>query len=206
MTQQTIMAMDLVAGGKSGEALPGWLNVKAFGAQGDLQAIIDAEMIKGSPVLKSAAGRFKNAALGWPFLSNVFPHFENLAVSITDFRTIHNGAPFGPSVTALNMFDVQAASTRNVVSQWNHFGISVTEKRTPHIMISSYSVEVDNPDDGVVGWEGTPDWTANGDDYNDPKDSGRGLIYYCAWNKGYANLRITNGGNQKITITNLGKW
>lgn len=452
------MAMDLVAGGNSGEALPGWLNVKAFGAKGDLQAIIDAEMIKGSPVLKSAAGRFKptdvgklctvdkatsntvslytvivswqstnqvtlrdaagvsvtnagaiwgtddtkaiqgaideidvrgggtvyfppgtyyihgapggahgensqlrlpsvggpiggptgrivpitflgacrpvmsmlrgladnnggsmlfsdcesdgnasmlgargpvsiNAARGWPFLSNVFPHFENLAVSITDFRTIHNGAPFGPSITALNMFDVQAASTRNVVvqyrapnyhtagnpwcgknppisypnaagikfpqvlnninitaegdltaigfptgvvvselfcgfrvqaagcytglfighsshslviqnvvSQWNHFGIAVKASRTPHIMISSYSVEVDNPDDGVPGWEGTPEWTANGDDYNDPKDSGRGLIYYCAWNKGYANLRITNGGNQKITITNLGKW
>jgi hypothetical protein len=238
-----------------------------------------------------------NSALRWPFLSNVFPHFENLAVSITDFRTIHNGLPFGPSITALNMFDVQAASTRNVVvyyqapnrhsagnpwcgrnppisyphaagikfpqvlnninntaegdlmaigfpkgvviselfcgfrvqsagcytglfigrsshslviqnvvSQWNHFGIVVTdtdEGSTPPMMISSYSVEVDNPDDGVPGWEGTPDWTGNGDDYHDPKDAGRGLIYYCAWNKGHANLRITNGGDPRIVIKRL---
>ena len=369
--------------------LPGWLNVKVFGAKGDLQAITDAETVKGSPILRSAAGRFKptdvgklctvdkakstavslatvivswesaqqvtlrdaagvsvtnasaiwgtddtkniqaaideidvrgggtiyfppgtyyihgalggehgenaqlrlpsvgaptgrivpitflgacrpvmamlrgladnnggttlfsdcesdgngamiggrgpvsiNAAAGWPFLSNVYPHFENLAVSITDFRTIHNGAPFGPSVTALNMFDVQAASTRNVVvyyqapnrhsagspwvgrnppisypnaagikfpqvlnninntsegdlmaigfptgvvvselfcgfrvqsagcytglyigpsshslviqnvvSQWNHFGIEVTDKGNPRVVISSYSLE-----------------------------------------------------------------
>ncbi|MEI6972267.1 MAG: beta-L-arabinofuranosidase domain-containing protein [bacterium] len=452
------------AGVNPGEALPGWLNVKGFGAKGDLQAITDAETVKGSPILKSAAGRFKptdvgklctvdkaisntvslytvivswqssnqvtlrdaagisvtnagaiwgtddtqaiqaaideidargggtiyfppgtyyihgapggahgenaqlrlpsvgcptgrivpitflgacrpvmamlrgladnnggsmlfsdcesdgnasmigargpvsmNAAAGWPFLSNVFPHFENLAVSITDFRTIHNGAPFGPSITALNMFDVEAASTRNVViqyrapnyhtagnpwcgknpptsyanasvqrnkwgeleisvagikfpqvlnninntaegdlmaigfptgvvvselfcgfrvqtagcytglfigpsshslviqnvvSQWNHFGIAITETGIlPKIMISSYSVEVNAP--GQEVWEGTPDWTGNGDDYHDPKDAGRGLIYYCAYNKGFVNLRITNGGKPKITITRL---
>jgi hypothetical protein len=442
----------VVAGVNSGEVLPGWLNVKTFGAKGDLQAITDAETVKGSPVLKSAAGRFKptdvgklctvdkaisntvslytvivswqstnqvtlrdaagvsvtkagaiwgtddtkaiqaaideidvrgggtiyfppgtyyihgapggahgenaqlrlpsvgcptgrivpitflgscrpvmamlrgladnnggsmlfsdcesdgnasmigargpvsmNAAAGWPFLSNVFPHFENLAVSITDFRTIHNGAPFGPSITALNMFDVQAASTRNVVvqyrapnyhtagnpwcgknppisypnaagvkfpqvlnninntsegdlmaigfptgvvvselfcgfrvqsagcytglflgpsshsiviqnvvSQWNHFGIAITETPVlPKIMISSYSVEVNAPEQNVPGWEETPAWTGNGDDYHDPKDSGRGLIYYCAYNRGFVNLRITNGGKPKITIKRL---
>jgi hypothetical protein len=50
-----------------------------------------------------------------------------------------------------------------------------------------------------------PAWTANGNDYHDPKDNGRGLINYCAWNKGYAELRIANGGNPKIKIVNLAK-
>jgi hypothetical protein len=96
---------------------------------------------------------------------------------------------------------------QNVVSQWNHFGIAVTEEGTapPRIMISSYSVEVDNPGDAEEFFGKTPAWTGNGDDYHDPKDLGRGLIYYAAWNKGYAELRITNGGHPKITITNLGK-
>lgn len=237
-----------------------------------------------------------NAAAGWPFLSNVYPHFENLAVSITDFRTIHNGTPFGPSVTALNLYDVQAASTRNVVvyyrapnyhtagapwvgrnppiscpnaagikfpqvlnninntaegdlmaigfptgvvvselfcgfrvqtagcytgllidrashslviqnvvSQWNHFGMVLAKGWTTRIMISSYSVEVNNPDDHVPGWEGTPAWTGDGDDFHDEGDCGRGLIYYASWNKTFADLRITNGGNPKIQIINLGK-
>ena len=74
---------------------------------------------------------------------------------------------------------------------------------TENSVLSSYSVEVNNPDDGVPGWEGTPAWTGNGDDYHDPKDAGRGLINYCVWNKGISKLRITNGGNPKIKITNL---
>jgi hypothetical protein len=436
-----------------GEVLPGWLNVRAFGAKGDLQSIADAETIKGSPVLKSAAGQFKptdvgklctvdkaisntvslytvivswqstnqvtlrdaagvsvtnacaiwgtddtkpiqaaidesdargggtiyfppgtyyihgalggahgensqlqlpslgresrrsvpitflgacrpvmslspgladnqggsvlfsdcqsdgegsmigvkgptsiNPTMNWPFLSNVHPHFENLYVTITDFRTVKNGTPFGPSITALNMFNAQAASTRNVViryrapnnhtakgawcgsnpptsypnaagikfpqvlnnihctaegdlavynfptgvvvselfcgfrvsvhgchtglfvgqsshslviqnvvSQWNHFGIVITDKGTPHLVVSSYSVEVDQPGESEEFFGKIPAWTANGDDYHDPKDAGRGLINYCAWNKGYAELRITNGGNPKIKIVNLGK-
>jgi len=430
------------------EALPGWLNVKAFGAKGDLQAITDAEMVKGTSILKSAAGRFKptdvgklctvdkatsntvslstvivswqsakqvtlrnaagvsltnagaiwgtddtkaiqaaidesdargggtiyfppgtyyihgapggahgenaqlrlpslnnrkvaitflgackpamglprgladneggsvlfsdcqsdgegsmigvkgptsiNPSMNWPFLSDVHPHFENLAVTITDFRTVKNGTPFGPSITALNLFNAVAASTRNVVirycapnygtaagawpgqnppisypnaagikfpqvlnnihctaegdlvvcgfptgvvvselfcgfrvsvhgchtglfighsshslviqnvvSQWNHFGIVVNDKAPAHMVISSYSVEVDKPGDSEEFFGKVSAWTANGDDYHDPKDNGRGLINYCAWNNGYANLRITNGGKPKITITNL---
>jgi hypothetical protein len=432
----------------SGEVLPGWLNVRAFGATGDLQAIIDAETIKGSPVLKSAAGRFKptdvgklctvdkatsntvslytvivswqstnqvtlrdaagvsvtnagaiwgtddtkaiqaaidesdargggtiyfppgtyyihgalggahgenaqlrlpsvnnrsvaitflgackpvmglpggladnaggsvlfsdcqsdgegsmigvkgptsiNPSMNWPFLSNVHPHFENLAITITDFRTVKNGTPFGPSITALNLFNAQAASTRNVViryrapnfhtaggawpgthppisypnaagikfpqvlnnihctaegdlvvcgfptgvvvselfcgfrvsvhgchtglfighsshslviqnvvSQWNHFGIVVNDKAPAHMVISSYSVEVDHPGESEEFFGKASAWTANGDDYHDPKDNGRGVINYCVWNKGISKMRITNGGNPKIKITNL---
>ncbi len=40
-------------------------------------------------------------------------------------------------------------------------------------------------------------------DYHDPKDFGRGLIYYCAYNRGFVNLRITNGGKPKIAIKRL---
>ena len=244
-----------------------------------------------------------NPSKNWPFLSNVHPHFENMYVTVTDFRTVQNGTPFGPSITALNLFNAQAASTRNVairyrapnchtaagawcgsnaptsyphaagikfpqnlnnihctaegdlavynfptgvvvselfcgfrvsvhgchtglfigpatpslviqhvVSQWNHFGIAVTEEcvgdvLTPHLVISNYSVEVDQLGCCEEFFGKISAWTGDGDDYHDPKDAGRGLINYCAFNlaKGFAELRVTNGGQPKIKIVNLGK-